>query len=173
MKKKVWIQSENVRLTRFSPPNHLSRATNMSTNGQNGPTSNNGPMHNGPSSSSGLQAGNGSSASGVQSISGPPVADLLSQLEDYSPAIPDAVTQHYLSSSGFNTDDPRIVRLISLAAQKYISDIANDALQHCKMRGAGVTNKKNKDRKYVLSNEDLGAALADQGITLKKPPYFV
>ena len=149
----------------------------MSTNGQNGPSSSNGPLHNGgpPGNGSGsLQSGGVSGASsGVQALSGPPVADLLSQLEDYSPAIPDAVTSHYLSASGFNTDDPRIVRLISLAAQKYISDVANDALQHCKMRGAGVTNKKNKDRKYVLTNEDLGQALADQGITLKKPPYFV
>ena len=144
------------------------------SNGQNGGSSNNGmPNGMGANNPNNLGASGSSSSSGIQAISGPPVADLLSQLEDYSPAIPDAVTQHYLSSSGFNTDDPRIVRLISLAAQKYISDIANDALQHSKMRGAGQTNKKNKDRKYILSNEDLGQALADQGITLKKPPYFV
>ena len=51
----------------------------------------------------------------------------------------DAVVKHYLSSSGFDTSDPRVLRLVSLAAQKFVSDVANDALQHCKMRNAGNT----------------------------------
>ncbi len=110
----------------------------------------------------------------MQQQPGPPIADLLTQLEEYTPTIPDAVTQYYLSTSGVQTDDPRIVRLVSLAAQKFVSDLANDALQHCKMRGAGQQlSKKPKDRKNTLTSEDLALALADQGITLKKPPYYV
>ena len=31
---------------------------------------------------------------------------------------------------------------MSLAAQKFISDIANDALTHCKMRGTGQSSRK-------------------------------
>eukprot|EP00096_Caligus_rogercresseyi_P010554 TRINITY_DN389_c1_g11_i1.p1 TRINITY_DN389_c1_g11~~TRINITY_DN389_c1_g11_i1.p1 ORF type:complete len:137 (-),score=56.46 TRINITY_DN389_c1_g11_i1:252-662(-) len=106
---------------------------------------------------------------------GPPISDFLMQLEDYTPTIPDAVTQHYLATSGFETDDPRIVRLISLAAQKFISDVANDALQHCKMRGGGGKEKHGKkggDRRYTMTVEDLGLALGDQGIVIRKPPYY-
>ncbi|KAH8391984.1 hypothetical protein KR215_011642 [Drosophila sulfurigaster] len=109
--------------------------------------------------------------------------ELLKQLEDYTPTMPDALTLHILKSSGFNTVDPRIVRLISVSAQKFIADITNDALQHCKTRTTNIQHssghssskdKKNpKDRKYTLAMEDLVPALADHGITMRKPQYFV
>lgn len=66
--------------------------------------------------------------------SGDSLGDLLEHLEDYSPTIPDALTSRYLNMAGFEEVDPRIVRIISVTAQKFISDIANDALQHCKTR---------------------------------------
>ncbi|KAH8272362.1 hypothetical protein KR026_011930 [Drosophila bipectinata] len=107
--------------------------------------------------------------------------ELMRQLEDYTPTIPDALTMHTLRTAGFSTVDPKIVRLISVSAQKFISDIANDALQHCKTRTTNIqhssghsSNKKNpKDRKYTLAMEDLVPALADHGITMRKPQYFV
>lgn len=81
--------------------------------------------------------------------------------------------------------------MISIAAQKFISDVANDALQHCKTRtnnastsgsggGSSSNNNQNnknqkssKDRKYTLTMEDLSPALNDYGITVKKAHYFV
>lgn len=48
-----------------------------------------------------------------------------------------------MRSSGFEPRDPRLVRLISIAAQKFISDIANDALQHCKMRSTNASSHSN------------------------------
>ncbi|XP_011409627.1 PREDICTED: transcription initiation factor TFIID subunit 10-like [Amphimedon queenslandica] len=101
------------------------------------------------------------------------LVDFCTQLEDYTPTIPDAVTQHYLQMSGLNTDDPRIIRLVSLAAQKFLSDIINDSLQHCKMRGAPQGSRKGtKDKRYVLTMEDLSPALAEYGINVRKPMYF-
>ncbi|KAL7741511.1 hypothetical protein ACLKA6_000825 [Drosophila palustris] len=109
--------------------------------------------------------------------------ELLKQLEDYTPTLPDALTLRILKSSGFAAVDPRIVRIVSVSAQKFISDIANDALQHCKTRTTNIQHssghssskdKKNpKDRKYTLAMEDLVPALADHGITMRKPQYFV
>lgn len=72
------------------------------------------------------------------------------------------------------------VRLISIAAQKFISDVANDALQHCKTRSSatqGSTNKVQKDKankKYTLTVEDLAPALNENyGIVTRKAHYFV
>lgn len=86
--------------------------------------------------------------------------------------IPDSVTTHYLNSSGFESSDPRVVRLISLAAQKFVSDVVSDALQHCKVRSAGGAKKQTKDKKFTLSLEDLTPALAEYGLNVKKPHYF-
>lgn len=103
-----------------------------------------------------------------------PLADFLMQLEDYTPTIPDAVTGYYLNRAGFEASDPRIIRLISLASQKFISDIANDALQYCKMKGtaSGSSRNKTKDKKYTLTMEDLSPALSEYGVNVKKPYYF-
>ncbi|XP_017130203.1 transcription initiation factor TFIID subunit 10b [Drosophila gunungcola] len=104
------------------------------------------------------------------------LSDFMSQLEDYTPLIPDAVTSHYLNMGGFQSDDKRIVRLISLAAQKYMSDIIDDALQHSKARTHMQTTNtpggsKAKDRKFTLTMEDLQPALADYGINVRKMDY--
>ncbi|XP_008316235.1 transcription initiation factor TFIID subunit 10 [Cynoglossus semilaevis] len=107
-------------------------------------------------------------------VSTTPLADFLMQLEDYTPTIPDAVTGYYLNRAGFEASDPRIIRLISLASQKFISDIANDALQYCKMKGtaSGSSRSKTKDKKYTLTMEDLSPALSEYGVNVKKPYYF-
>ncbi|GJQ86012.1 hypothetical protein Trydic_g14956 [Trypoxylus dichotomus] len=111
---------------------------------------------------------------------GQPLSDFIIDL-DYTPTIPDAVTAHYLRTSGFEPKDHRLLRLISIAAQKFISDIANDALQHCKMRSSNSSSsssnsknaKSSKDRRYCLTMEDLTPALAEFGINVKKPHYYV
>ncbi|KAH8970473.1 hypothetical protein BDL97_02G089800 [Sphagnum fallax] len=54
--------------------------------------------------------------------------DFLSSLLDYTPTIPDELAEHYLSRSGFQCPDIRVTRLVSVAAQKFIGEIASDAL---------------------------------------------
>ncbi|CAG7834341.1 unnamed protein product, partial [Allacma fusca] len=106
--------------------------------------------------------------------SGFALSDFLSQLEDYTPTIPDAVANHFLHQAGFDSTDPRLTRLISIAAQKFISDIINESFTHCKLKGAAQVGKaKAKDKKYVLTLDDLIPVLNDYGITVRKPPYYV
>lgn len=129
----------------------------------------------------------GSSSNGLSSHTGftppeggqpPPLSDFLMQLDDYTPTLPDSVTGHYLASAGFDTSDPRILRLVSLAAQKFVSDVAGEALQHARLRGGAVgtgtagSRKGSKERNAVMTTEDLASALGEQGVVVKKPPYF-
>jgi len=107
--------------------------------------------------------------------SGFTLSDFLVQLEDYTPTIPDSVSNYYLHMAGFESADPRMSRLISLAAQKFISDIINEAFTHCKLKAMVPQGGKTKvkDKKYTLTLEDLIPILNDYGITVKKPPYYV
>lgn len=72
----------------------------------------------------------------------------------------------------------RITRLISLATQKFISQIADDARQ-CAIRRSEMSAKEKrergidpKDKRVVLTMEDLSAALGEYGVNVRKPPYF-
>jgi len=100
--------------------------------------------------------------------------EFLENMETYTPIIPDAVTNYYLQRSGFDCDDIRVKRLIALATQKFIADIAHDALQYCKSRSQNTAGNKDrkKDKKLLLTMEDLSSALAEYGINASKPEYY-
>jgi transcription initiation factor TFIID subunit 10 len=53
--------------------------------------------------------------------------------------IPDAVTNYYLTRAGLPPPphtDPRLARLLALATQKFIADIAADAYQYSRIRAS-------------------------------------
>ncbi|XP_044441201.1 transcription initiation factor TFIID subunit 10 isoform X2 [Triticum aestivum] len=93
------------------------------------------------------------------------LTEFLSSLMDYNPTIPDELVEHYLGRSGFHCPDLRLTRLVAVAAQKFISDIASDSLQHCKARVAAPVkdnkSKQPKDRRLVLTMDDLSKALRE------------
>jgi transcription initiation factor TFIID subunit 10 len=62
----------------------------------------------------------------------------------------------------------RVKRIIGLAAQKFISDLASDAIAHSKTR----MNKKGKGGKLTLQMDDLQSALASKGVSVNKPDYY-
>ncbi|XP_066379146.1 transcription initiation factor TFIID subunit 10-like isoform X2 [Miscanthus floridulus] len=88
------------------------------------------------------------------------LTEFLSSLMDYTPTIPDELVEHYLGHSGFHCPDLRLTRLVAVATQKFLSDIASDSLQHCKARvAAPIKDNKSKQPKH--------------GVNLKHPEYFV
>ncbi|KAI0675531.1 transcription initiation factor TFIID 23-30kDa subunit-domain-containing protein [Trametes maxima] len=111
------------------------------------------------------------------------LAEFLLMLDDYEPLIPNEVTEYYLQRVGFECDDVRLKRLLSLAAQKFVSDIAADAYQHARIRAnaAGGRSRANqlgpasaRDKtKTTLTMDDLSSALAEYGINARKPEFYM
>jgi transcription initiation factor TFIID subunit 10 len=94
--------------------------------------------------------------------------------------VPDELTQNLLAKAGADCSDLRTVRLVSLAAQKFIDDVIEEAKSVQSVRSqAPITQQKDqgfilrdKDRRAVLLTEDLTKALQQYGINLQRPPYL-
>ncbi|XP_019235911.1 PREDICTED: transcription initiation factor TFIID subunit 10 isoform X2 [Nicotiana attenuata] len=104
------------------------------------------------------------------------LADFLASLMDYTPTIPDELVEHYLGKSGFQCPDVRLIRLVAVATQKFIADVATDALQHCKARQSAIVkdkrDKQQKDKRLILTMDDLSKSLREYGVNVKHQEYF-
>ncbi|KAJ8539666.1 hypothetical protein K7X08_013918 [Anisodus acutangulus] len=105
------------------------------------------------------------------------LTDFLASLMDYTPTIPDELVEHYLGKSGFQCPDVRLIRLVAVATQKFIADVATDALQHCKARQSAVVKDKRdkqqkQDKRLILTMDDLSKSLREYGVNVKHQEYF-
>ncbi|MBA0703550.1 hypothetical protein Goshw_001234 [Gossypium schwendimanii] len=126
------------------------------------------------------------------------LSDFLASLMDYAPTIPDELVEHYLAKSGFQCPDVRLIRLIAVATQKFVAEVASDALQHCKARQAAVVKDKREkqqkviylcllsflisfglsdplleqDKRLILTMDDLSKSLREYGVNVKHQEYF-
>ncbi|KAK4755827.1 hypothetical protein SAY87_009584 [Trapa incisa] len=104
------------------------------------------------------------------------VTEFLASLLEYTPTIPDELVEHYLGKSGFQCPDVRLIRLVAVATQKFVAEVASDALQHCKARQASIVkdkgNKQQKDKRLILTMDDLSKALHEYGVNVKHQEYY-
>ncbi|MBA0578200.1 hypothetical protein Gohar_014622 [Gossypium harknessii] len=126
------------------------------------------------------------------------LSDFLASLMDYAPTIPDELVEHYLAKSGFQCPDVRLIRLVAVATQKFVAEVASDALQHCKARQAAVVKDKREkqqkviylcllsflisfglsdplleqDKRLILTMDDLSKSLREYGVNVKHQEYF-
>ncbi|CAK9781818.1 transcription initiation factor IID, TAF10 subunit [Cutaneotrichosporon oleaginosum] len=107
------------------------------------------------------------------------LAEFLVMLDGYKPLIPEEVTEYYLQRAGFECQDPRLKRLLSLSAQKFISDLSRDAFHFAKLRvsntaaGRGRPSAGADRNRVVLTMDDLSLALGEHGVNVKKPDYYL
>ncbi|KAJ5370904.1 uncharacterized protein N7496_006996 [Penicillium cataractarum] len=76
--------------------------------------------------------------------------EFLGKMDEYAPIIPDAVTAHYLTLAGLpppgtgpNQTPPHLARLLALATQKFVSDIAADSYQFARIRASNSSSANN------------------------------
>ncbi|CBX92378.1 hypothetical protein IAQ61_006233 [Plenodomus lingam] len=149
--------------------------------------------------------------------------EFLGKMDEYAPIIPDAVTNYYLTRAGLPPPpqtSPHLARLLALATQKFIADIAADAYQFSRIRSSNTTSNNpmgglggtsgppgaavpggpqggkdsgSKAKDYnlgiqrpgyggggqggsqgrtVLTMEDLGMAVGDYGVNIKRGEFY-
>ncbi|KAL2018981.1 hypothetical protein VTK56DRAFT_10206 [Thermocarpiscus australiensis] len=146
--------------------------------------------------------------------------EFLNKMDDYAPIIPDAVTNYYMTRAGLPPPpqtDQRLARLLALATQKFVADIAADAYQYSRIRAsnasannpmgslgaaagfpipgqpAGQPGGKEQGRggplgiqrpgyggggqggsqnRTVLTMEDLGMAVGEFGVNVKRSEFY-
>ncbi|KAG7670986.1 hypothetical protein Ndes2526B_g01249 [Nannochloris sp. 'desiccata'] len=112
------------------------------------------------------------------------LVDVLNFLDSANLTVPDELTKNLLNRSGAACSDVRTVRLVSLAAQKFIADVIEDAresqnnrsqapLAVQKSEGFARQQDKEKDRRVALLTEDLTRALQKYGLKVQPPPYHL
>ncbi|KAK5992019.1 Transcription initiation factor TFIID subunit 10 [Cladobotryum mycophilum] len=145
--------------------------------------------------------------------------EFLNKIDDYAPIIPDGVTNYYMTKAGLPPPpqtDPRLARLLALATQKFIADIAADAYQYSRIRasnnnnnpmgqlgaaagfpipgqptgqpgakdqgkggplgiqrpGYGGGGQGGSQNRTVLTMEDLGMAVGEYGVNVKRSEFY-
>ncbi|EJT73569.1 hypothetical protein GGTG_07425 [Gaeumannomyces tritici R3-111a-1] len=103
-----------------------------------------------------------------------PLKDFMARMDDYAPIIPDAVTNYYMTRAGLPPPpqtDQRLARLLALATQKFGNDGKGPALgiQRPGFGGGGQGGGQNRT---VLTMEDLGMAVGEYGVNVKRSEFY-
>ena len=105
----------------------------------------------------------------------PSVRTLCLSLDEFSPAIPDVVTEALLAKAGAKTNDARVTRLVSLAAQSAAVGLLHQAKLEWQMilGAAGAKSKEGDlDAPFDMQLEHVLAALECCGVDASKPKLF-
>jgi transcription initiation factor TFIID subunit 10 len=63
--------------------------------------------------------------------------------------------------------------MVALIGQKFVTDIASDAMHYSRLRQQSSTSQSTTStKKFTLIMEDLTSALSDYGVNIKRPNYY-
>ena len=93
-----------------------------------------------------------------------------------TPTICDEIVQYNLEKCGCDCPDPRIRRLIGIAAKKFLHDICQGAMDYRKHRIDGMEAKKKKhelNKPVVLELDYLLSSLKERGIVINRTKFDI
>mmetsp|Transcript_8157 Transcript_8157/g.18612 ORF Transcript_8157/g.18612 Transcript_8157/m.18612 type:complete len:130 (+) Transcript_8157:60-449(+) len=62
------------------------------------------------------------------------IAKFLDDVDSYTPTIPEAIIQQYLQLGGAACEDPRILKLVALATDKFLAEVVKEAKENGELR---------------------------------------
>ncbi|CAF1319309.1 unnamed protein product [Adineta steineri] len=86
-------------------------------------------------------------------------------LDQLTPVIPDTVTKFYMRQCGLQTDDERVVKLLSVSVQKFMSDIVNDCYQLHKLREKSTNRPATAAAALPTTTATTQAAVTEPAVT--------
>ena len=94
----------------------------------------------------------------------------LNEIENYEPTVPIECVQYYMEKSGITVKDEKVVKIVALAADKFLCDTIYEAKQIGKLRGQKRTSKRKASdiTDSTLNMEDLSKSLWQQRIHLMR-----
>ena len=96
------------------------------------------------------------------------ISDFVALMEKSNPTIPDEVIEYFLKRNGFQESDPAVIRIIAVAAERFISEIAQKAMDS---KDRDMSDKKGKGN--TLDMDSLLQALSEKGLQVHKAPYWI
>jgi hypothetical protein len=66
-------------------------------------------------------------------------------VESYKPTIPESVAKYYLEKSGCTTTDPKVLKLVSLAADKFLAETVYEAKEQSLLKANNPKYKRKSD----------------------------
>ncbi|KII61812.1 Transcription initiation factor TFIID subunit 10 [Thelohanellus kitauei] len=105
--------------------------------------------------------------------SGKEIEKYLKKVSRHECVIPNELTSVILQSAGVNCEDENLVKIISLGAQKFITEILAECYEFNKNKDTGKAQRKEgQSANMTLTYEDLEFILRQKGIDVSHMPYF-
>eukprot|EP01031_Cornospumella_fuschlensis_P038125 gene38125-46323_t len=113
----------------------------------------------------GLEVANSQASMSRNAAKAKELNDFLQALDAYNPTVPEALTHYYLERSGADIKDDRITKLVSLAADKLLTEMLDTSIETRGLRLLSVKNpKKKEEMSKNLDVEDVAGGLTQMRV---------